>query len=338
MAARLALRNQSARTPLGFALVAVLFYVIDGLIVHSSVFPRNPDLLSAAVSFDLTIGVTAAYWLMVVKPGHAVRRTALPIFVASIAAAAVTLPAGHRDLLRDLQYLSIPFELAVIGLVVAGVRATNRRLAAAGTELDVPERIRTALSGSVASRVADVVAMECSILFYAFASWRRQPFVPRGAEGYSYHRKNGYAGILYALVGVVMVETFVLDLVVRIRHPFAANVLLAFDVFGVVWLFGFARAVQLRPIVLTRDLLQLRMGLQWAVDVARENIATIEYGRISQPPKGTPGYVRIGSSPNAMITLREPVLAHGPYGFARSVQLIGVHVDDVREFEQSMRE
>src|SRR4051812_6200129 len=110
-----ALSLQRSKPPVAFLVVAALFYVIDGTIVHSPLFARQPELLSAAVSFDLTLGVTLAYWLMVVRPGKAATRTLLPLFVVTIAAAALTLPSGHRDLLQYLRYLAIPFELAVFG-------------------------------------------------------------------------------------------------------------------------------------------------------------------------------------------------------------------------------
>ena len=44
-----------------------------------------------------------------------------------------------------------------------------------------------------------------SIFYYALASWRRKPFVPSGATGFSYHKKNGYAGILYTLARMSLV-------------------------------------------------------------------------------------------------------------------------------------
>src|SRR5205814_896088 len=150
---------------------------------------------------------------------------------------------------------------------VAGVRTTNRRLTIAGTQLDVPERIRAALGTTAASRMADVVTMEGAIFYYALASWRRKPFAPDGALAFSYHKKNGYAGILYTLARMSLVEAVALDFVIRTRAPHAANVFLAVDLFAAFWLIGFARAVQLRPILLTPNTLHVRMGLQWSLDV-----------------------------------------------------------------------
>ena len=333
-----ALSIQRSRMPVGFLVVASLFYLIDGAIVHSSLFGRNPELLSAAASFDLTLGVTLAYWLMVVRPGKAAARTLLPLFLASIIAAAVTLPAGHRDLIQYLRYLAIPFELAVFAGVYVGVRQANRRLAAAGTSIDIPERIAIALeNGGVARRIARIVATETSIFWYALASWRRKPFVPSGAEGFTYHKKNGYAGVLYTLVLVAAVEMAAVDLVLRASHPGAANVLLALSLFTVVWLLGFARAVQLRPILLTTNTLFVRLGLQWTVEIDRTNIASVEVGRIKTPDKRAPGYLRVAPQPNALITLREPVDAQGLYGRRKTITRVGIAFDDVKEFEQLTR-
>lgn len=157
-----------------------------------------------------------------------VSRPRPPIGFLVVAAAALTLPAGHRDLLQYIRYLAIPFELAVFAAIFVGVRQANRRLAAAGHALDVPERIRAALTvGAMPPRVADVVAMETSIFFYALAAWRRKPFAPAGARAFSYHRETGLAGLLYTVAGLALVEMFAVDLVVRAHHHTGANVLLA---------------------------------------------------------------------------------------------------------------
>src|SRR5438270_6182472 len=129
MNALLASRPPRIRTPAGFLAIAVLFYLVDGILVHSPLFLRRPNLLGAAVSFDLTLGVTFAYWLMIVRPGHAAARSVLAVFGLSVFAALAMLPAGHRDLVRDVRYLGIPAEAAVIGMVIVGVRRANERLA-----------------------------------------------------------------------------------------------------------------------------------------------------------------------------------------------------------------
>jgi hypothetical protein len=126
------------RAVIAFAIVALISFAVDGAIAHSSRFVARPELFTPAISFDLTLGVTIAYWLIVVRRGHAAMRTLVPAFVLSVGAATLTLPAGHRDLVHYARFLAVPFELAIFVAIVIAVRNAKRRLAAAGTELDVP--------------------------------------------------------------------------------------------------------------------------------------------------------------------------------------------------------
>jgi len=334
----LAPRPQRSRIPIDFFAVALLFYLVDGMLVHSSAFAERPDLIAAAASFDLTVGVALAYWLLVVRRGRAALRTLLPVFVLSIAAATLTLPPGHRNLLRDVRFVAIPFELAVMTLIVIGVRQTQKRLASAGAALDVPERIRAVLPSSlVGERVIEIIATEASIFFYAFASWRRKPFVPESARGFSYHQRNASAATLYTIFFASVVELVAVHFLLRAVAPRADIAVLAVSVFGAVWILGFARAVQLRPILLTNDELRVRSGMSWHLDIPRAAIALIEFGRVNAPPRRTPGYVRAAlGEPNAVITLREPLRAHGPYGVGRDVTRVGLVLDDLKGFEQAI--
>jgi len=331
-------RDPRTRAFAAFATVALIVFGVDGAIARSGVFLERPDIFAPAVTIDLTLGVTFAYWLLVVRRGRASMRSLLAVFIASAAATAVTLPPGHRALARDVRYLGIPFEFAVLGLIVVGVRRTRRRLAQSGVELDVPERIRLVLGGSsMRSRVADVMAMEASVFYYALASWRRKPFVPSGALSFSYHRRNGYVGLLYAVLGIALVETAAVDLVVRVRHPVAANILLALGLFGVVWVLGMARGVRLRPVVVTREELLVRSGILWHLDVPRAQIARVHTGRVSAPRKGTAGYLRgAPGTPNVLIELAAPLTAHGPYGAEKRVERIGLVIDDLAAFERAI--
>ena len=213
----------------------------------------------------------------------------------------------------------------------------SRALAAAGTELDVPERIRATLAAAVPARIAAIVATELSVFYYALIAWRRKPFVPSGAQGFSYHRRNGYAALLFTVIGLAIVELFVADVLLRSRHPHIANGMLAVDVFGLVWLIGFVRAIQLRPIVVSRDAISVRIGVQWAIDIPRESIASASFGRVTVARRGTPEWIRGLPSPNALLTLREPLVAEGPYGIKRPIRFVALSLDDPRSFQASVQ-
>ena len=337
MNALLAPRPQRVRTPLGFIVVATLIYLIDGAIAHSALFDTRPDLIAAAISVDLTVVVTFAYWWLVVRPGHAPLRSALPVFLVSVGTAALTLPAGHRDFVRYIRYLGAPFELAVVALVVIGVRRARRALAADGVEMDLPERIRLVLAQSLPyPRVADVMATEVTLLYYAVASWRRAPFVATGTKSFSYHRGNSYAAILYTLAVASVVEMVAAHLVLRLFAPRTAIALLVLSAFATFWLVGFARAVQLRPILLDDQTLRIRSGVRWSVDLAHGAVKQVSFGRVPAPAKGTAGYLRTTfGQPNVIIELKDPVQVAGAYGIQRTVDRLGLFIDDLASFKSS---
>ena len=326
------------RPQVAFALVALLCFAIDGVIAHSPAFAERPDLFTGAVTFDLTLGVTFAYWLIVVRRGKASLRSILPVFVASIAAAAVTLPPGHRDLVRYARYLAAPFELGVIVAITLAVRSAQRRLTAAGTMLDIPERIRSVLSTSMlAPRIADIIATEVSMFYYALLAWRRKPFAPEGALAFSYHKKSGYAALLYALAGACCVELAVVDIVVRTRAPGAANVFIVLGAFSALWLLGFARAVQLRPVLVNGQAVLVRNGLRAQIDLPRDAIASIDVGRRAFEPSSTAGYLRVGMGTSTVaLTLREPLRVHGAYGTSKLVSRLALALDEPTAFAAAL--
>jgi hypothetical protein len=331
-------RPHGTRQLVRFGIVAALMFAIDGVIARSPIIDVRPDLVGGAVAFDLTIGIVFAYWLLLVRPGRANAQSMFAVFGISTVAATLVLGSEHLDGVRLVRYFGLPFELGVVGFIAAKVARTARRHAASGVELDIPERIRLALGGSsMQSRVADIVAMETAIFYYAIASWRRQAFVPRGAQGFSYHAKNGYLGILYTVVRMALVEAIALDFVIRVKSPTAANIFLALDLFTALWVLGLARGVKLRPILVTRDEIHVRNGLQWRLDIARSNIAHVEFGKVRVLPKRAPEHLRAAPGrPNVLIELRAPQRAYGPYGFTRMVRHVSLALDDVASFEQAI--
>jgi len=237
-----------------------------------------------------------------------------------------------------IRYVSIAVELAVISLIGVAVLRARHRLATGGVELDVPERILAVLAQTaVPRRVARIFATESSILYYALAAWRRKPFTPQGARAFSYHKQNASLAILYAILGTAIVELAALDLLLRAHHHVAANVFLVVDALAVVWILGYARAVQLRPILVTSDTLFVRGGMQWSLDVPRSAIESIAVGRVKFPDKRTPEYLRATmGQPNVLITLTCPLVATGAYGLTRRVTRLGLSVDDPNTFSLAL--
>jgi hypothetical protein len=244
----------------------------------------------------------------------------------------------ERFPIAHLPYIAVVAEVAAIAAIIFGTRRVRQALGGAGKELDIPERIHEAVAQSgMPARVASIVATEFSILYYALAVWRRNPFVPAHAHAFSYHRRSGLVAILYTILAAAAIELAALDLLLRARHRTAANAFLVVDAFAVLWILGLARAVTLRPILITPDELLIRGGIQWSLDVPRSAIDSVITGRVATPTKRTPGYLRTTlGQPNVLIGLSRPFVARGPYGITRSVTQVGLSLDDPNTFSLAL--
>ena len=228
----------------------------------------------------------------------------------------------------------------MLGMVARAMRRGAKRYRAAGTELDIPERIALAAQDVVPGRrLADVLATELSILYYAIAAWRRRPFVPSGTIAFTYHRENAFAAILATVLLAAVGELVAVHFLVRNWSASAAWVLTIVSAIGAFWLLGFLRSILLRPILIDAEALRVRVGVQWRAEIPFEAIERAEFGRVPAPARGAPGVlraVRIGQ-PNALLALKRPVTALGPYGIRREVSLVALSVDRRRDFEQELR-
>jgi hypothetical protein len=70
---------------------------------------------------------------------------------------------------------------------------------------DPVERIRLAARRAIAIRpVADFLAMECAVMYYALGSWRARPHVPEGSIGLGYEKSSALAQYLPMLGFLVL--------------------------------------------------------------------------------------------------------------------------------------
>jgi hypothetical protein len=183
---------------------------------------------------------------------------------------------------------------------------------------------------------ASVASMLGVFVVSTIGATRHRARCPR-ARGFADHKKNGYAGPLYTIMRIALVEAIAVDFVIRIHHPLAANVFLAIDLLTALWVLGLARGVVLRPILVTRDAIQVRNGLQWRLDVPRVQIERIEFGKVSAPPKRARDHLRgAPGRANVLVELRAPLRAVGPYGLTRDIRRVSLVLDDVAGFQRAI--
>ena len=308
---------------LAFAALAYLVAAV-GVVPALATAPR-PDVLAAALAVDLAVLVPLA-WAGVVWKRDGRWATLGPVAALSALGAWLVLPEAHHDVLAPLAVLLPAVEVGVVVLVgVALVRAL--RGGAAG---DPYERIQTATDRVVGAGAASrAIAYELALLRYALGPTVR----PDEAGAFGYRQSSGY-GALVAGVGVAGALELVGGhvLVLHLWGDVAALVHLGLSGYALVWLLGDWRALAARPIRLDGDVLRVRCGLRWSVDVPVRDIETVYHVRKTLPTDRPTLDASVLKNARFALDLRRPVVADGPYGVRKTVTRVALAVDEPERF------
>jgi hypothetical protein len=322
-----------SRLPLlTFALIAAAVYAAALTLLRLRPALHHPDVVAAGVLTDLLLTVPLAFYLLAVRRAGWPVRTLIPLFLASLTGAALLVPEHRVTLLRVAEILSAPVEIGLVAWIAFRVRRSLRGTRGADDPL---ERLRAvAFDILPARRVAEAVAFEMAVIYYALLARRRgEDQGPAGARSFTYHLKSGYGAILGALAMVIVAETVPVHLLLARWSPRVAWTLTVLGLYSLVWLIADFRATRLRPIVADERSLHLRCGLRWSVTVPRERIVAVH----ERAPKSEPVLrLTLPMARPLWLELDAPVTADGPYGLQRQARWIAVAVDDTRAFREML--
>ncbi|HEX7829753.1 MAG TPA: hypothetical protein VF787_08855 [Thermoanaerobaculia bacterium] len=307
-----------------FYALAAGIVAICAALTRSRFFATNPDVAAWGITFDLTITIPLLYWFLVVRRGKARALTIAPVFLLGTLAATTLLPRGEQQFAMQLRTFAGPIaEVLLIGALIRRVMRFERRASS-----DPYERIAAAartIAGD--GRIAEVIASEITLLYYAFFCWRAKP--DDDPRAMTFHQRNGWSTILAMIFVLIAAEGLALHLLLARWSPYAAWGWTILDLWAVMWLLGDYHALRLRRTSLDDDALHLRFGMRWSADIDRANIASVEEIREEGQWK-QPGVMKIAilDEPRWLITLREPVIVRGLAGLRKEIRAIAMLPDD----------
>jgi hypothetical protein len=350
---------RQARLPLlTFALLATGIYATAVTMMRVRPALRHPDAVSLGLLFDLLLTVPLAYYLLAVRRAGWPARTLIPLFLFSLTGAALVLPDQREMLKRLSEILSTPAELGLLAWIAVRTVRSLRSTSGPGAD-DMLEQLRTVAREVLPMRrVAEAIAFEMAVLYYALFGWRPGPGSlgpakrlaarrarrsepgqgsrdpgPAAARVFTYHRTSGYGAIVFALLMVTAAETIPVHILLLQWSHTAAWLLTALSVYGLFWFLADYRATRLRPIVLDGDTLVVRTGLRWTVRIPRAHIAAVH----TKPPRAERVLrTNLPMTKPLWIELTEPVTAQGPYGIERQARWVSVAVDEAEELRKSV--
>jgi hypothetical protein len=319
---------------LSFAPLLALVWAVGRLTLASPAASLHPGLLAGAVAFDLTVTVTALFWLTAVRSGAAGPASLAILFAAGASLAARTLPADQRGWMVAVAALG---EAALLALVAwRGVHL--HRAYRSASDGRSPEDALFAAARQVLgpSRLTLALATEAAMLWLAFASWRRAPHVPPKHTAFSSHKTTGHGAVVVALLFASLAEVTGIHLLVARWSGAWAWGVSALAGYGVLWLVADWRAVVLRPTLLGEETLQVRVGLRWSARIPLGTLRRVCPGPDARTHRGAFRASPLGP-PTLYLHLTRPAELHGLWGFQRQAEVIGLRVDDAAALTAALR-
>jgi hypothetical protein len=171
-------------------------------------------------------------------------------------------------------------------------------------------------------------------LYYALFSWRAKPHVPRGAKALSIHKRSGHADLLFVFALISVMEAVPVHFLINRWSPPWAWAATGLSLYGAVWLIGLARSIELRPVLVGPDYLDVRYGLLFTLRIPRESIVVARPVEVGEAPAIT---VPLRGDPALRIQLSRPLAAATLFGRRRTDHL-GLAADDPEAALQAIDE
>ncbi|MFF4396026.1 hypothetical protein [Streptomyces sp. NPDC001480] len=164
-------------------------------------------------------------------------------------------------------------------------------------------------------------------LLASLALWpaRRRP---GAAAGQVFGYAQGQGATMAGLAFVCVIETFMMSVLLR-RWPIPHGVVLALDVYTVVFVVALHAACVVHPHVLTADTLRVRHGVHVDLRIPLETITAVRR-EVRFTQERAPGRldVAVGSRTSVTLELAQPVRHMTLLGRRREVTEVRLHADD----------
>lgn len=139
--------------------------------------------------------------------------------------------------------------------------------------------------------------------------------------------------LLYAMIGVIVVESAAVHALIYKRWPLASVVLLVLNVWTLWWLWREFSAESW--IAVSADSIELRSGRSISISAPRTSVRSVKRPEWRDlPESAAKGYLRIagGDDPNTLVEFDPPAIARLPFGMKRPIATLGVHLPEPQAF------
>jgi hypothetical protein len=303
------------------------------LIAKSAVFYRHPDVMSVGITLDFLITLPLVFYLLIRKKNIS-WLVVSPVATAGIVIAGLVIPKDHQQFLAQGRTIAFSLmELAVVGYFIIKARKAKKVY---NQQKDVSFDFYTALKRAVAEvvpkRISNLLSTEIALFYYGFFSWKK-----RKTENneFTCYKENGAMAVFFVIIFMILVETVVQHILIQLFSPTIAWIISIASIYSVLVLFGAARSLSKRPVIVTGNNIYLRYGILSETIIPFSNIESLEtsHGAVEFNKEMVPlSPLHKLENTNVVLTLREEGILHGFYGRRKKFKSIAFYIDSLAGF------
>ena len=303
-------------------------------------YQTMPPTLSYAITLDLVLTTPFLYFLIIRK--RAIPKiTVASVFVVCLVIAHYIIPPAHQTFLNQLKFWLVPIiELGVLSYVVLSARNTIRqfKVEKKGTP-DFYTALCMACKAALPKKIAMVFAMEVAVVYYALFAWATPP-TPKANEFTSY-KKNGIISVVYALIMIVLAETFAVHMLVAKWSELVAWILTWLSLYTCMQLFALVRSLPKRLTYIDEaaQKIHLRSGFfnETVIDISA--IEEIKLTARALPEDGS--VVKLSAlgdfgSHNIILYLNQETILQRVYGIQKPFKALAIYIDEKDVFVEQL--
>lgn len=295
------------------------------------------SILGLAITIDLILIVPLIYFFLIRKTSIP-KTTVIPIMVAGLFIGTHLLPKDNQEYLQMFKIWALPLvELSILTFIVIKVRGaikkykSKKRLTA-----DFFTILKSTCYEIMPRRLVMPFVTEIAVFYYGFLNWKT---IKVRENEFTYHKKSGTPALLFAFVFLIGIETFAFHLLLVRWNMVIAWIFTGLSLYTAVQVYGFAKSLSKRPLLINENTLTLRYGILNEVEIQLSDIEKTELSkkRIKQDSinrKLSP----LGDleSHNVIIQLKKENTLTGIYGLQKRFKVLGLHVDNAVDFVEKI--
>lgn len=264
------------------------------------------------------------------------KTTVVAIMIIGVLIGTLFLPKENQIYLTLFKTWVLPLvELTVLIFIVVRVRGVVKKFKMLKVgPVDFFSTIKEACHEILPGKIVTPFATEIAVFYYGFFNWKK---VETNHNEFTYHKNSGSLGLLGGVIMIILIETIALHFLLANWNNLVGWIFTFLSLYTLIQVFGIAKSLTKRPIVITDSSVFLKYGIANEVNILFENIKSIEEStkELDKAPLTKCLSILGELEPhNIIIKLNTENELVGLYGFKKRFNILLIHVDEPIEFKK----